>query len=246
MTWSIVAVDPETREVGVGAATCTVGVEMVRGIVPGKGVVSAQAFTNLVSRNRAAEALAGGASPEEALAAAEAVAGAHGMSEWKHQQLAIAALVPEPRALAHTGADTVSWSGSRQAGAVSAQGNMIRGPEVVEVALAAFLSDQGSPDLAERILRGLEAGADAGGDNRCPFECPAISAFLAVAGPEEADPEEPALYLVAPRPFSILEAIDYTRNPRTPAPGDPSPVDTLRAMLRDYRRSRNGDAGSGR
>ncbi len=58
MTWSIVAVDPETREVGVGAATCTVGVEMVRGIVPGVGVVSAQASTNLYSRNQAVEALA--------------------------------------------------------------------------------------------------------------------------------------------------------------------------------------------
>ena len=237
MTWSIVAVDPVTREVGVGAATCTVGVEMVRGIVPGKGVVSAQAFTNLLSRNRAAESLAAGASAEDALAAAHAAAGHHGLPDWKDQQVAVAVLDPEPLALAHTGSDTVSWAGSKQArseqaGAVSVQGNMIRGPEVVDVALAAFLCDDGTPDLAERIMRGLEAGGQAGGDNRCPFECPAISAFLAVAGPEEKSAEEPALYLVAPRPYSIREAVDYyTRGPKPPAPNDRSPVDSLRSML---------------
>ena len=103
MTWSIVAVDPETREVGVGAATCTVGVEMVRGIVPGVGVVSAQAYTNLYSRNQAVEALASGSSLEEALAAAEAAAGQHGLSEWSFQQFAVVVL--EPRARAHTGSD---------------------------------------------------------------------------------------------------------------------------------------------
>ncbi len=231
MTWSIVAVDPETREVGVGAATCTVGVEMVRGIVPGVGVVSAQAYTNLYSRNQAAEALASGLSLGEALAAAEAVAGQHGLPEWSFQQFAVAVLEPEPRAVVHTGSDTVAWAGSRQAGAVSVQGNMIRGPEVLDLSLAAFLSDDGAPDLSERIMRGLEAGGDAGGDNRCPFECPAMTAFLAVAGPDEQNPEEPALFLVAPRSYTVQEAIELSQNPRLPEPGDTSPVATLREML---------------
>ena len=231
MTWSIVAVDPETREVGVGAATCTVGVEMVRGIVPGVGIVSAQASTNLYSRNQAVEALASGASLEQALAAAEAAAGQHGLSEWSLQQFALAVLEPEPRALAHTGSDTVAWAGSRQAGAVSVQGNMIRGPEVLDRSLAAFRSDDGAPDLAERIMRGLEAGGDAGGDNRCPLECPAITAFLAVAQPDEQDPAEPALFLVAPRSYTVRDAVERWQNPRLPRPGDTSPVATLREML---------------
>ena len=58
-----------------------------------------------------------------------------------------------------------------------------------------------------------------------------MTAFLAVAGPDEKNPEEPALYLVAPRRFSVQEAIDYYRNPRTPDPSDPSPVDALREAL---------------
>jgi uncharacterized Ntn-hydrolase superfamily protein len=231
MTWSIVAVDPETREVAVGAATCTVGVEMVRGIVPGVGVFSAQAYSNLYSRNQAVEALASGESLEDAFAAAETAAGQHGLSEWSFQQFAGAVLDPEPRVLAHTGSDTDSWAGSRQAGRVSVQGNMIRGPEVLDVALAAFLSPEDSPDLAERMMRGLEAGGEAGGDNRCPFECPAMTAFLAVARPEDRDPEELSLFLVAPRAYTIEEAIAAAPNPPTPDPDDTSPVTTLRTMF---------------
>ena len=42
-TWSIVAVDETTGEVGAAAATCTVGVELILGLVPGRGVVVAHA-----------------------------------------------------------------------------------------------------------------------------------------------------------------------------------------------------------
>jgi len=231
VTWSIVAVDPETREVGVGAATCTVGVEMVRGIVPGVGVVSAQAHTNLYSRNQAVEALASGASLDESLAAARAAAGQHGLSEWSLQQFAVAVLDPEPRVWAHTGSETTAWAGSREAGHVSVQGNMIRGPEVLDVSLAAFLSNDGSPDLSERIMRGLEAGGQVGGDNRCPFECPAMTAFLEVAGPEEQSPEEPALFLVAPRRYSLEDVVELSARTPMPDPGDTSPVSVLRNLL---------------
>ncbi len=236
MTWSIVAVDPVTREVGVGAATCTVGVELVRGIVPGRGVVAAQAYTNLHARNQAREALAAGAGAEEVLRAAREASGRFGLSEWKDQQFAVAVLDPEPCALAHTGDDTVAWSGSRGAQAVSVQGNMLRGAEVVEVALAAFASEDpmaGSrpPDLAERIVRGLEAGAGAGGDNRCPFDCPCLTAFVAVARPDEEDADDPALYCVAPKVFGLKGALKHSLVPYRPDPNDPTPTAALRAML---------------
>jgi hypothetical protein len=41
-TWSIVAVNPVTREVGAAAAMCTVGVELIQGGVAGKGIIVAQ------------------------------------------------------------------------------------------------------------------------------------------------------------------------------------------------------------
>jgi len=235
VTWSIVAVDPKTREVGVGAATCTVAVEIVRGIVPGAGVVAAQAETNLWARNEAVAAMARGAGAREALAAAEAVSGRNGLSAWRDQQMAVAVLDPEPVALVHTGTDALAWAGGRSAGRVSVQGNILRGPQVVDAAFDAFHDERGGPDLALRILRALEAGAAAGGDSRCPRDCPALTAFLAVAGPEEANAEEPALYLVAPRAFGIEGAIEHARHPWQPEPGAPSPTAALRAMFEEAR-----------
>jgi uncharacterized Ntn-hydrolase superfamily protein len=240
VTWSIVAVDPVTREVGVGAATCTVGVELVRGVVPGRGVLAAQASTNLHARNQAVAALRDGLGLEEVLAVAERASGRFGLSAWKDQQFAVAVLDPEPRARAHTGSDTVAWAGSRGAQAVSVQGNMLRGAEVVDVTLAAFasedLADGRPPDLAERIVRGLEAGASVGGDNRCPFDCPALTAFVAVARPDEDPDEDPDLYLVAPRAFGLKGALRHSMIPYQPGPDDPSPITALRAMLDAKRR----------
>jgi uncharacterized Ntn-hydrolase superfamily protein len=237
VTWSIVAVDPMTREVGVGAASCAVGVELVMGIVPGKGVVAAQAFTNLIARKQAVKAIAAGATAEEALAAAERSSGRLGQSAWKDQQFGVAVLEADgPRALAHTGDETLAWAGSRSAGGVSVQGNILRGKEVVDVAFQAFHSGEGAPDLAERIMRALEAGNAAGGDNRCPFDCPALAAFIAVAGPDERAGADPSLYLAAPRFFglpAILKhmALGYRRDP-----ADPPPVAALRAKLDAARR----------
>ena len=235
MTWSIVAVDPRTREVGVGAASCAVGVELVRGMVPDKGVVAAQAFTNLYARKQAVKAIARGATAEGVLAVAQASSGKFGQSAWKDQQFGVAVLEPEPRALAHTGDATLAWAGSRAAGAVSVQGNILRGPEVVDVALAAFLSEEGRPDLAERIMRALEAGNEAGGDRRCPFECPALAAFIAVAGPDENPRDAPSLYLAAPKFFGIKGVLKHTALGYTRDPADPTPVAALREKFNNIR-----------
>lgn len=231
MTWSLVAVDPATRDVGVAAATCTVGVEMIRGVVPGRGAVAAQAEVNLHARNRAVKALAEGGGAEDALRAAREASGRYRLSRWEDQQLAVAALEPEPRVLCHTGAETVAWSGARSGPAVSVQGNMLRGAAVVERALEAFASEERAPDLAERLLRGLEAGAAAGGDHRCPRDCPALTAFLAVAGPDERAGRDPALYLVAPTAFGLRGALRHALRPYRRSPGEPGPIELLRARL---------------
>ena len=173
------------------------------------------------------------------MAVAERQSGRFGLSNWEDQQFAIATLAsepePEPRATAHTGPATVPWSGSASGPGVSVQGNMLRGRAVVDSALAAFRADEGEPDLAERILRALEAGAAAGGDNRCPAERPALTAFLSVARPGDA-PEAPSLSLVAPRAFGLTGSLWNLVSPYVPEPGEPSPVELLRAMLDARRR----------
>ena len=93
-------------------------------------------------------------------------------------------------------------------------------PEVVAAALARF--EQVRADcrstLHDRLIAALEAGAASGGDRRCEPALAALSAFLEVAGPDDA-PDAPSLRLVVTPPFE-------------PAPGIPT---LLRQLVRPER-----------
>jgi uncharacterized Ntn-hydrolase superfamily protein len=67
---------------------------------------------------------------------------------------------------AFTGADCISWAGSRSGDGWTAQGNCLAGPEVVEAMERAFLASGEQEPLAHRLLASLRAGDAAGGDRR--------------------------------------------------------------------------------
>jgi len=196
-TWSIVAVDPQTREVGVAVASCIGSVEVTAGFAPGKGVVVAQGLSNLASRDRAAQLLARGASPAQVIAEITTpefdrpgfLKGA------KMRQYGVAALDFGETTASYTGSWTVGWSGSARGDGVSVQGNVLYGEEVISDALRAFEAEPGA--LGERLLAALEAGSAAGGDKRCAKSLSALSAFLAVARPDDSA-RVPYLRLLVP------------------------------------------------
>jgi uncharacterized Ntn-hydrolase superfamily protein len=63
-----VAVDPETREVGIAGASCILGSEVIAALAPGRGAVVAQAFSSFAGRDHAIARIAGGESPEASVA----------------------------------------------------------------------------------------------------------------------------------------------------------------------------------
>jgi uncharacterized Ntn-hydrolase superfamily protein len=81
-----------------------------------------------------------------------------------------------------TGSDTFDVALDRRGsgGSVAVQGNILVSEDVVEAAIAAFEAADG--ELADRLLAGLVAGADAGGDSRCGDQT-ATAAALIVARP---------------------------------------------------------------
>ena len=62
---------------------------------------------------------------------------------------------------AHTGAECVPWAGHRIGDGFTVAGNMLAGAGVVDAMVTAF-----GEELAERLVRALEAGQAAGGDKR--------------------------------------------------------------------------------
>jgi uncharacterized Ntn-hydrolase superfamily protein len=177
-TWSIVGVDTETGEVGVAVASC-VGFEVtvVPVLVPGVGAAASQANISKGSGDRIVDALESGASAQEVI---DAVVAADDRPD--DRQLGV--VVIDGGGAGWTGADNldVATDGRNAEVTGAAQGNILVSGEVVDETLAAF--DAADGELADRLLAGLLAGADAGGDARCG-EQTATAAALLVAAPDD-------------------------------------------------------------
>lgn len=187
-TYSIIAVDLETGQVG-GAGTSCVGsqisVSAIYGAVPGSGVVVAQAALNIEGRDRAVELLARGSDPASVIA--ELTSPSFDLLSSVRQY----AVIDSAGASAgFTGSGTMAYADDVQgrAGAFvySVQGNILTGAAVLEQASAVF--DAPGCDLADTMILALEAGADNGaGDSRCtPDGIPSDGAFIAVDLPDQA------------------------------------------------------------
>lgn len=217
-TWSVVAVDPYTGQVGAAGASCYPGVDTIARVAPGKGVVVAQGLTSDAGRDHAAKMLQDGS-------AADAVVDTIKSSKVDKsfivtrqlRQYGVGSLHEGKASVASsTGAFTQGARGSREAAGVSVQGNILANARVLEKTLEQFVSTPKSCGMAVALLNALEAGAREGGDKRCPAEQGALSAFLVVAQPGDKA-GAPTIRLIAP---------DQPR-------GGANPVLMLRQKLRD-------------
>ncbi|BCS32657.1 hypothetical protein TBR22_A18710 [Luteitalea sp. TBR-22] len=179
-TWSLVAVDARTREVGSAGASCTPFVAGIVALAPGRGAMVAQAMSNGAARRRGVRLLADGGSPSAIVAA---ISHPTFDDTFEEQQYGVVALGFFDRPAAFTGARTHAGAGHLLAPGVSVQGNTLAGQDVLTATMEAFTRSAGRP-LAERLLVALEAGALRGGDRRCGAQT-AQSAYLVVAAPDD-------------------------------------------------------------
>jgi len=158
VTYSLVARDAETGELGVAVQSRSFGTgRVVPWAAAGVGAVATQSFTLASYGPLGLGLLREGASPEAALA--ELVA-ADELRDFRQ----VALVDAQGRTAAHTGAACIASAGSRAGVGFSAQGNMLRSDDVWTAAAEAFESASGS--LAERLLAGLDAAEAVGGDFR--------------------------------------------------------------------------------
>jgi len=184
-TYSIVAVDRATGQVGGAGASCvgSFSVRNIYGVAPGYGAVHAQASLSTAGRNRAVLRLFEGTDPADIIA--EITSPAFDPSAGVRQYGVVDLM---GRAAGFTGRQTTSYTEDRQ-GSVdsytySMQGNILTSRLVLDYAEIAF---QGlGCDLADKLMWALEFGALFGeGDRRCtPRGIPADSAFIEVELPE--------------------------------------------------------------
>lgn len=157
-TFSIVAYDPETKELGIAVAS---KFPAVGGVVPwakaGVGAIATQSAANTTYGPEGLALLEKGATAREAL---EFVTRKDRRKEFRQVGMVDA----QGKVATFTGARCNSWAGGKMGKNYAAQGNLLTGPEVVDAMAKAFEASSGK--LSHRLLGALEAGQKAGGDKR--------------------------------------------------------------------------------
>src|SRR5690242_15253682 len=173
MTWSIIARDPLTRQIGIAVATKFFAVgARVPHIAPKIGGVATQALVNPYYGIDGVRLLREGKAPGEVIATL--IAADDGRES---RQLHI--MDAGGRIAAHTGSECVDWCGHLEGAGFSIAGNMLTGPQVLDDTATAYVANEKLP-FARRLIAAMKAGEAAGGDKRGKQ-----SAALLIHGEEE-------------------------------------------------------------
>jgi uncharacterized Ntn-hydrolase superfamily protein len=158
MTYSIVARDAETGQMGVAVQShwFSVGSVVTWGEA-GVGVVATQAFAEPSYGPLGLDLMRGGKSALEALAALTS-------TDPQADRRQVAMLDVNGVVATHTGSATLGAAGHHTGGTFSAQANMMLRDTVWDAMAAAFESANG--DLTDRLLAALDAAEAEGGDIR--------------------------------------------------------------------------------
>ena len=173
MTWSIIARDPLTGQIGIAVATRFFAVgARVPHIAAGFGGVATQALVNPYYGIDGVKLLREGRSPRDVIDTL--IAGDDGRESRQLHVMDIKGIIA-----AHTGRECIDWCGHIQGDGFSLAGNMLAGAAVLDDTAQAYLANTAFP-FAQRLIAAMKAGEAAGGDKRGKQ-----SAALLIHGEEE-------------------------------------------------------------
>jgi uncharacterized Ntn-hydrolase superfamily protein len=160
MTFSIVAHAEESDSWGVAVASKFLSVgAYVPAAVAGVGAIATQSYANLAFRSTGHALMAAGCNAQQAL---DAMVGADELRE----QRQVGVVDAHGGSSTFTGAECNPWAGGRAGDGYAIQGNILVGPEVVDIMEKAWIESGDDPVLARRLLKALTAGDSVGGDRR--------------------------------------------------------------------------------
>jgi uncharacterized Ntn-hydrolase superfamily protein len=215
-TFSIVAIDASTGEIGSAGATCgdsimwpgTPGAKLISYVEPGKFAIHTQAYHLSNNHYNAITRMQAGDSPQQALdwllandAGSDSSKRQYGIVDWN---------AGSPRSAAFTGSGTDNYKSHITGPGYSIQGNILLGQQILDSMQARFLSTTGP--LAKRLMAALQGANVDGADTRCLANgTSSLSAFLRVAKPTDG-PDAPSLDInvaavpVGVEPIDVLQA----------------------------------------
>jgi len=217
-TFSIVAVDSTTGEVGAAGASCVdlnnigdIADHFLAELFPGSGAIATQAWYQPGNQAIARQRMMMGEHPDTII---QYLVGNDVQGQPGLRQYGIAAIRSETYPSAgYTGAQTDDYKGHITGPGYSIQGNILLGPEVLESMEAHFLEESGS--LQCRLMAALQGANMVGADSRCaPNGTSSLFAFIKVAGTED-----------------VFGEPSFIRSVRTAAGDGIEPIDSLQKIF---------------
>ncbi|PHI20325.1 hypothetical protein CEQ90_08375 [Lewinellaceae bacterium SD302] len=214
-TFSIVAVDEESGEIGSAGASCVVGavdlggVIIISEIIPGRGAINGQATICIphVNLNNGIDQMEAGLSPQEILDWLFSNDGCQ-FGNNQTRQYGIVDFDDEgnARSASFTGTQALDYAGQRVGNNYAIQGNILLGPEILDSMEVAFLNTEGT--LAEKLMAAMQGANVPGADSRCLNDSTSsTSAFLQVYRPDD-EADTPYLRLNVEETATGVEPID--------------------------------------
>ncbi len=214
-TFSIVALDTITGEIGSAGASCldeiqfpgSNGAIIISDLLPGRGAIHTQASWNATNQANARLRMEEGLSPQEVVAWLKSN-DAQGGIAWVNRQYGVVDFDPQghPRSAALTGSGCLNWKGHRTGVNYSIQGNILLGPKILDSIEARFLAASGP--LSDRLMFALQGANVPGADTRCLANgTSSLSAFLRIAKPGDSA-DSLSLNLNVPSLPTGMEPID--------------------------------------
>ena len=216
-TFSIIAVDPTTGEIGSAGASCVQGVgsmgiiDIITDIIPGRGGVNSQAYVCIPNTNlqNAIDQMEMGSSPQEIIdwLLLNDACGSQGFDP-AYRQYGIADLdmANNPRTAGWSGASTDDYKEDRQGATYSIQGNILLDVSVIDNMEDNFNNTNGT--LADKLMAAMQGANFAGADSRCLADgTSSTTAYLLVYKADD-DPNDPYIRLNIGQQPAGTEPID--------------------------------------
>ena len=215
-TFSIVAIDTLTGEIGSAGASCIGAPQIPQGcyilsdVIPGVGAIHTQAYYTSGNQNYAHSLMVAGMPPEDMIDSL--VANDVGNNPSIRQYGIVDFYTGSPRTAAYTGANCDDYKNHIVGPNYSIQGNILLGQQILDSMEARFLASEG--ELACKLMAALQGAKVIGADTRCLDDgVSSLSSFLRVA---QADDPANDLYLDLNVP-STPDGID--------------PIDSLQSLI---------------
>lgn len=158
MTYSIVAYDPETEELGVAVASKFLAAgAYVPYAKAGVGAVATQSFVNPHYGPDGLALMEQGKDVEEIIKEMTS-------NDEERSLRQVGIVNAKGESATFTGEECYSWAGGVARSNFACQGNILTGEEVITAMVKAF--EESTGPLAHRLVAALKAGDDAGGDSR--------------------------------------------------------------------------------